>query len=170
MTNRMIAMSQKEIGTLEVIQRVVSKQLSQLVAAEHLHVTTRQIRNLKRRYLREGAQGLASKRGGKPSNNRLDSGLKLQALEQIKKHYADFGPTLACEKLWLVHQLKLSKESVRQLMIQEGLWVGKKRKFVTVHAQRPRREALGELVQIDGSPHAWFEKRAPSWLPLGDYR
>lgn len=155
----MITMSQKEINILETIQGVLSKQLTQIAAAEHLNLTTRQVRNLKRRFLREDAQGLVSKHRGKPSNNRLSDALRLRAAELIKNHYADFGPTLGCEKLSQVHQLKLSKESVRHLMIQEGLWRGKKRKPMTVHAQRARREVLGELVQIDGSPQAWFEER-----------
>lgn len=162
MTNRMVTMSQQEINCLEMIQKVVSRQLSQVAAAKLLNLTTRQVRNLKRRYLNHGAEGLISKRRGKPSNNRLDDGLKSQAIKLIQTHYADFGPTLAGEKLRQRHHIKLSKESVRQLMIQAGLWPGKKRKPISVHAQRQRREALGELVQIDGSPHRWFEERGDS--------
>lgn len=153
-------MSQKETQYLEIIQQVVSRQLTQATAAQQLNLTTRQVRNLKRRYLSHGAEGLISKRRGNPSNNHLSEELKSQAIQLIKVQYSDFGPTLACEKLLERHQVKLSKESVRQLMMQAGLWHSKKRKPVTVHPQRQRREALGELVQTDGSPHAWFEKRS----------
>lgn len=159
MPSRIITMSEKEIRSLEVIQRVVSKELSQSAAAEVLDLSTRQVRNLKRRYLSHGAEGLTSKRRGKPSNNRLDDELKLQVIELLKTHYADFGPTLASEKLLERHKITLSKESVRHLMIETSLWKGKKRKSFRVHQQRERREAVGELVQIDGSPHAWFEDR-----------
>jgi hypothetical protein len=162
MTNRMVTMSQKEINRLKIIQTVVSKQLTQADAAKNLNVTTRQVGNLKRRFLLYGAEGLVSKHRGKPSNNRLDDALKSMAIELIKNHYSDFRPTLACEKLLELHQLKLSKETVRKLMIEEGLWHGKKCKPITVHPQRTRREAFGELAQIDGSPHAWFEERNQS--------
>lgn len=162
MSPGLITMSQKEISHLEIIQRVVSKQLTQILAAEQLNLTTRQIRNLKQRYLQHGPSGLISKRRGKPSNHRISEKLKSTVIELIKQHYADFGPTLACEKLLECHSIKLSKESIRQLMMQAGLWHGKKRKPLKVYSQRQRRGALGELVQIDGSYHPWFEERADS--------
>lgn len=162
MRGELITLSQKELTRFEVLEKLVQKQMKQAAAAEILGLSIRQIKRLKQAYRREGAVALSSKRRGKPSNHQLDNALKLQAIDLIKAHYPDFGPTLACEKLLERHQLKLSKESVRQLMMQAGLWRGKQRKPVTVHPQRERRESLGELVQIDGSPHAWFEGR-------GDY-
>jgi hypothetical protein len=79
----------------------------------------------------------------------------------LYERYADFGPTLAQEKLTEIHGLRISRESVRRLMIAEGLWKPKKLKRVPVHQMRERRACRGELVQIDGSPHAWFEDRGP---------
>jgi len=79
----------------------------------------------------------------------------------IRKKYPDFGPTLAHEKLTEVHGLKLSVESLRGIMMTSGIWKGKKRKVVATHQMRTRRSCLGELIQIDGSPHAWFENRGP---------
>ena len=161
MTEGVITMSQKELTRLEVLQRLTQKQMRQARAAELLGLSIRQIKRLKKAYQQEGAAALSSKRRGKPSNNRLPETLTARAIELIQAHYPDFGPTLACEKLLDRHEIKLSKETVRQLMIQAGLWKGKKRKAVRIHQQRERREAQGELVQMDGSPHAWFEDRAP---------
>ncbi len=84
-----------------------------------------------------------------------------QALDLIQEKYADFGPTLAHEKLVELHGLKLSDESVRRLMIQEGIWKPKRAKQPRAHPMRERRACFGELVQIDGSEHAWFEDRGP---------
>jgi len=162
MQEGVITMSQKELTRLEILERLTQKQMPQAQAAELLGLSVRQIKRLKKTYAQEGAATLPSKRRGKPSNNRLPEALKLEAIELIQTHYPDFGPTLASEKLLERHQIKLSKETVRQLMLQAGLWKGKKRKAVQIYQQRERRESLGELIQMDGSPHAWFEDRAPS--------
>ena len=162
MKQELLSMSQKEITRLELIQRVKNSQMSQLEASAHLGVSTRQFRRLQRKYEQKGTAGLVSQRRGKASNNQLSIEMKRQAFELIKTHYSDFGPRLACEKLFERHQIKISSESVRQLMLKEGLWAGKKRKKVVVHQTRARRSKFGELVQIDGSPHDWFEGRAPA--------
>ena len=77
----------------------------------------------------------------------------------MKERYADFGPTLACEKLTEVHGYRLSAETLRQWMMAEGLWKVKSRRRLRIHQRRVRRAGFGELIQIDGSPHAWFEDR-----------
>jgi len=162
MKQELLTMNQKEITRLELVQRVTKKQISQIEASEALGVSSRQLRRLQKIYKQKGAWGLVSQRRGKASNNQLSVEMKRQAFELIKTHYSDFGPRLACEKLFERHQIKMSPESVRQLMLKEGLWVGKKRKKVVVHQTRTRRSKFGELVQIDGSPHDWFEGRAPA--------
>ena len=121
----------------------------------------RQIKRLYRAYKARGAKGLISARRGKPSNHRLDEQVEQQALDLLKEKYEDFGPTLAHEKLTEVHGIKISRESVRKLMIAEGLWKPKRAKKPPVHQMRERRACFGELVQIDGSDHAWFEERGP---------
>ena len=146
---------------IEVMKRIKEKRLKQKKAAEILGVSERHIRRLLRAYCQEGEQGLISKRRGRPSNNRLDKGVVQAAVDLLHSRYSDFGPALAHEKLVEVHKLKLGKESVRQLMITEGLWKPKRKKNQTVHQMRLRRACRGELVQIDGSPHAWFEDRGP---------
>ena len=159
MTNRIVTMSVKEIDRLEIIQKIESKELTQVEVAKQLCLTSRQVRRLQRNYKEEGPAGLASKKRGKRSNNRLCSDLKSTSIELIKTHYHDFGPTLAHEKLKEVHKLELSLESIRQIMIEEGLWKGKKRKIIKAYQRRTRRSCYGELIQIDGSPHDWFEGR-----------
>ena len=154
-------MSQKEIHRLEVLEKLLSKQLSQLAAADLLGMSTRHLRRLQHEYKLYGAAVLVSKKRGKASNNQLCPKVKALAISLIQECYADFGPTLAHEKLTEQHQLNLSVESVRQLMLKNGLWRGKKRKVIQTHQMRVRRSCLGELIQIDGSPHAWFEDRGP---------
>lgn len=160
--DKLLTMSKKELTRLEIMKRLEENRLKQAEAAEMLGVSERHIRRLLRAYRRDGEPGLISKRRGKPSNNRLKSEITRQAIDLLHSRYSDFGPTLAHEKLSEDHHLTLSVESVRRMMIAEQLWKPKKVKHPTVHQMRPRRSCRGELVQIDGSPHAWFEDRGPA--------
>jgi len=157
--DKIVTMSTKELTRLEVMQRLKDKRLIQKEAAKLLGLSIRQIKRLWQKYQKQDAKGLISKRRGVPSNNRIDAGVSQQALDLIKKKYADFGPTLAHEKLLEIHKVQISRESVRKLMIAEELWKPRRAKKTTVHQMRERRACLGELVQIDGSDHAWFEER-----------
>lgn len=152
-------MSKKELTRIEVMQRLEEKRLKQREAAEKLRISERHVRRLLRVYRLDGERGLISKRRGKPSNNQLDEQVKQGAIDLIYRQYHDFGPTLAQEKLAEKHGLELSVETVRKLMITEGLWKPKKVKKLVVHQMRERRASFGELVQLDGSPHHWFEER-----------
>jgi transposase len=156
-----IEMSPKEVTRLEAMQRVKDKRMSQVEAARQLGLSERQVQRLWRTYREHGAAGLVSKRRGRPGNHQLAAAVKREALNLIKKDYCDFGPTLACEKLVEKHGLKISVESVRQLMIVEGLWQPRKKHSMKVHPMRERRACFGELVQTDGSDYAWFEERGP---------
>jgi len=153
-------MSEKEVSRLEVIQRVDEKRMKQKAAAEQLGVSERQVKRLLRRYRQQGASGLVSKRRGKPSNNQLAEGIMRKVLDLLKSKYKGFGPTLACEKLVEVEGVKISDESVRQMMLVEGLWKAKKARKVEVHQMRERRACHGELEQMDGTDHDWFEGRS----------
>jgi transposase len=155
-------MSTKELSKLEVMQRLEGKRLSQKEAATVLGVSVRQVKRLLKAYRRSGVKGLVSKRRGRPSNNRLPEETKQKALELLTSKYTGFRPTLAHEKLVELDGLKISDESVRQLMIVEGLWKAKRARKVAVHQMRDRRACFGELIQVDGSPHDWFEGRAPA--------
>jgi transposase len=158
--DNLLEMSAKELSRLEVMQRLTQKRMSQKEAGRMLQLSMRQIKRLLKRYRQDGAAGLVSKHRGRKANNRLSEDVKRKALNLLKRQYQGFGPTLAHEKLVEKDKLKLSDESVRQLMIAEGLWKARKAKKVVVHQLRERRACFGELVQIDGSPHDWFEGRA----------
>jgi transposase len=153
-------MSAKELSRVEVMQKLSEKRMSQKEAGAILHVSTRQIKRLLKVYRKKGAMGLVSRQRGRPSHNRLAEDVKKRVLNLLKTKYQGFGPTLAHEKLVEKEKLKLSDESVRQLMIAEDLWKPRKVKKVVMHQLRERRACFGELIQIDGSPHDWFEGRA----------
>jgi transposase len=162
----MLQMSTKELSRLEVMQRLAEKRMSQKEAGEILHVGTRQIKRLLKRYRNQGAAGLVSRHRGRKANNRLSESVKKQGLDLLKTKYQGFGPTLAHEKLVEKDKLQVSLESVRKIMIEEGLWKARKVKKVVTHQLRERRACFGELVQIDGSPHDWFEGRAEACVLL----
>lgn len=155
-------MSNKELDRLTVMKALDSRTIKQKHAAGQLGLSIRQIKRLLKGYRQNGAAALISRRRGRPSNRCLAESIRTKALDLIRKHYHDFGPTFAQEKLTENHGLKLSVETLRQWMIAEGIWQFKQRKTKQVFQMRERRSRLGELVQIDGSPHAWFEDRAES--------
>lgn len=157
-----ISMSPHELSRVEVMQQLKAKRITQARAAEQLGLTVRQVKRLWRAYRAGGAKALVSRRRGRPSNHQLDPDVKTQALELIRSRYADFGPTLAHEKLTEVHHLTLGCETVRQWMVTAELWQAHPAKEARAHPMRPRRPRVGELIQIDGSPHAWFEDRGPA--------
>jgi hypothetical protein len=124
-------------------------------------LTVRQIERLVIRYRESDAAGLVSRKRGCPGNRRLDDGEAQHALAIIRERYADFGPTLACEKLYECHGIRQAKEAVRRLMTDAGLWIPRRQRPPKIYQPRARRACLGELIQIDGSEHPWFEDRAP---------
>ena len=154
-------MTAKDVLRSQVMAQVLEGKLDQASAAARLGISVRQIKRLKRRMLDEGTEGLLSRKRGKPSNRRTPADVLEKAVGLIGAHYADFGPTLACEKLEEVHEIKLSVETVRQAMLRAGLWKARRGAGARTHAMRERRARRGELIQIDGSPHDWFEGRAP---------
>jgi transposase len=152
-------MSQKEVKRAGILTLLKDGKLTQQEAASLMGIGTRQVRRLIVRYRQDGLSGLISKRRGGVSNRALDGELCAQAISLIGTHYRDFGPTLACEKLSERHQLHLSVESTRQLMIKADYWHPKKGSKIVTHPMRERRARFGEMIQIDGSPHDWFEGR-----------
>jgi hypothetical protein len=161
MKAELLTMSAKEVNRLGVVQRVVERRLAQVEAATILSLTTRQVRRLVKRYFKNGPAGLVSAKRGKPGHHRLAAGVRTGAIELVRSRYADFGPTLAAEKLRERHGIVLSVETLRQLMIADGLWIPRKLRNARVHQPRERRACVGELVQIDGCDHHWFEDRGP---------
>jgi len=158
----MITMSHQEIDRLAVIQQVDNRQLSQKEAARQLNLGIRQVKRLVKRFRDDGAAGLISKHRGKTANNRLPTKVKQKAIELIRKTYLDFSPTFAHEKLTELHGLSFCVETLRKWMIEDEIWQPKSARKARIHPSRPRRSCKGELIQIDGSPHRWFEERGDS--------
>ena len=154
-----ITMTMRALDRLKVIQQVVDCNLKPGQAGSRLGLSVRQVRRLVRRYEAQGATGLVSRRCNRPSNHHIDEELAQVALMIVRECYADFGPTLACEKLRELHGIDLSKETVRKLMSAVGLWIPRSQRPARIYQPRNRRHCLGELVQIDGSDHHWFEDR-----------
>ena len=164
--SQLLQMSQRELSRLEVLRQLQEKRLRQRQAADLLGLSVRQVIRLSKAFRREGASALVSKRRGCPSNNRLPEEMLGAARELLRERYHDFGPTLAHEKLVEAHGLRLSVESVRRLMTAEGWWQPRRARKFVIHQLRERRAAYGELVQLDGSLHDWFEGRAPRCVLL----
>jgi hypothetical protein len=129
-------------------------------------LTTRQVRRLVRQYEQQGPVGLIAKLRNRPSNRRLKSAVAEHVFGILRSTYADFGPTLAAEKLRERHGVDLAVETVRSLMVAGGLWLPRRLRAPKIQQPRSRRACLGELVQIDGCDHRWFEDRAPARTAL----
>jgi len=157
-----VFLSSREADRAAVIREVVERRLRQSEAARRLGLSVRQVKRLVRRFRERGAAGLASARRGRRPNNAIDGAVRRAALDLVRERYRDFGPSFACEKLVDEHGHRLSAETLRGWMIEDGLWEPKARREMREHPSRPRRDCLGDLVQIDGSPHDWFEGRGPS--------
>lgn len=156
-----VQMSLKEADRYAVIRQVIERTMAQSDAALWLNISIRQVKRLVRAIRQDGAQGAVSKRWGVPSNRRISQAIHDQFVGLIRDNYSDFGPALACEYLTAQHGYTGSAETLRGWMIEAGLWKAKRSRVRRIHSPRERRSRLGELVQIDGSPHAWFEERAP---------
>jgi len=154
-------MSQREVKRLQVIQGVLEGRVRQRQAARVLGVSPRQIRRLVRRVRADGAAGLCHGSRGKPSNRRIAPRRKARVLKLFQTRYADFGPTFACEQLAERHQITVSDETLRGWLKAAAIPYPSRK--ARPHRQwRPRRAHRGELVQVDGSHHAWLETRGPA--------
>lgn len=156
-----LTLSMTELDRLQVLTRIAERRLSRRRAAALLGLSERQVRRVYEAFTQAGAAGLASRRRGRPSNRRLAETTREQALVLLRERYADFGPTFAHQKLTEDHGLTLSVETLRGWMIAAGVWVPRTQRARRSYPPRPRRACPGELVQLDGSDHAWFEDRGP---------
>ena len=154
-------MSDGELQRLEVLGDVDRGGLPVGAAAQLLGRSERQVWRLLKAFRAEGASGLISKKRGRPSNRKTSEAMRSAVLWIVRQNYADFGPTLAAEKLAGEHGFAFSSETLRKWMIAEGLWLDRKQRRRRVHQPRHRRECVGELVQVDGCEHWWFEDRGP---------
>ena len=155
-----LIMSRKEVERIPVFEELKSKKIKQKEAALKLSLSVRQVRRKMFSYQQDGAKGLIHQSRGKPGNHRLDPSLKERALVLVRAKYPDFGPTFASEKLQENHSLTIGRETLRKVMTEAGLWRPKRQK-IKHRKWRERKTCFGELIQMDGSDHDWFEGRAP---------
>lgn len=155
-----IAMSQEERDWLDWLKRARDGHVTQRKAAEQMGISDRWVRALLAEMKEKGDAVVVHGLRGRPSNRRVDEKIRGRAMEIVKSaDWQDFKPTFASEQLAKRHQIRVSKETVRQWMIAEGIWQSKGRKVKEVHQWRPRRSHYGELVQWDTSDHDWLEGR-----------
>jgi transposase len=162
----MMVMSIGEVKRLKLIQSAIDKQISQKRVSSILSLSERQIRRLVKSVREEGARGIIHRSRGRPSNRRLCRKIKEKVITLYTKKYSDFGPTLAAEKLLELDGIRLSDETLRNWLIEAGLWK-KHRKRSAYRQWRPRRSCFGEMVQMDGSHHDWLEGRYPALVLMG---
>lgn len=155
-----ITMSKKELRYGEIISQIIAGKLSQSEAALLLDLSIRQVKRLCKRYKKEGLQGLTHKNRGRSSNNKINEGLKNKILNLINSIYQDFSYQLIHEQLIEKHEIVVSTEWIRKILIQTEFRKVKKRSAQKYHQSRSRRGRRGELIQIDGSYHDWFEGRS----------
>ena len=156
----LITMSDKEIQRLAVLQDVRDHRITQVRAAEILNLSTRQITRLLQKLNQDGVSGMTHASRGQPGHHRHDDLLKSQCLSIISEHLLGFGPTLAHEKLSSMFDLNIPVETVRRWMTANDLWIPRSKRLKRPYQPRYNRDCFGELIQIDGSYHDWFEGRA----------
>ncbi|MGH7207972.1 MAG: ISNCY family transposase [Nitrospiraceae bacterium] len=159
-----VMMSVKELRRVHVIRQAMEKKITQVKAGALVGLTARHVRRLIQRVRREGDRGLVHRGRGQPSNRRIAEGVKAKVLKLYEKRYGDFGPTLAAEKLAERHGITISDETVRRWLQERGIDHFRRRKRPH-RAWRERKAHVGELIQMDGSHHDWFEGRGP-WCVL----
>lgn len=155
-----------ELRKLRVIEQVIEKRIKQKKAAKLLELSVRQIIRLVKKVRREGGKGIVHGLRDRESNRRYEGTHKEKVMFLCRKRYEGFGPTLAQEKLEELNHLYVNRETLRQWMLEEGLWElqRKGRK----HLQwRERKGSFGEMIQVDGSHHDWLEGRGPKLVLMG---
>jgi len=161
-----VQMSQRELRRLHVIHKTIEGLLKQTEAAELLILSARQIRRLIKKVEEGGDAGIIHKARGKPSNRELPKKIKAKVIELYRQKYEGFGPLLAAEKLLERDSVTVNDETLRKWLIESGDW--KKTRKGRKHRQwRPRKHHFGEMIQIDGSHHDWFEGRGPQCVLMG---
>jgi transposase len=160
------AMSTRELRRVEVFGQVAGRSLRLRDAAEILQLSYRQAKRLWRRYRQEGPSSLQHRSAGRPSHHAKPTAFREHVLQLIRAKYSGslqerFGPTLAAEHLAEEDGLPIDAETLRRWMLAAGLWSRRRGRKRAHRRRRPRKEHFGELVQLDGSFHAWFEQRGP---------
>lgn len=161
-----IRMSFRDLRRLKVLHQVLDQQITQKTAAAMLDLSERQVRRLVSSVREFGDVGIVHRGRGRPSNRRCPEAVRKEALRRYGEAYSGFGPTLAAEKLMEVDGIAVSRETLRQWLLSAGLWQ-KRRKCRDHRRWRVRKECFGEMVQLDGSHHAWLDDRGPELVLMG---
>ncbi len=154
-----ILMSRKERESLVVMERVVRGEMKLVDASRVLSISYRQCGRRWARYKEKGAAGLVHGLRGQASNRKMPEEVRAAVTGLYRSRYEGFGPVLFAEKLLDEHQIKIDHETVRRLLIKDGAWHPAKKRKKRHRAWRERRAHFGEMVQMDGSHHRWFEDR-----------
>ena len=157
--NQLITMTKREAKRYEVIKNLLAKKIDGTEAAKQLNLSVRQTKRLKAVVNRFGIKGIIHGNRGRKGNRQIARKIINKAKEYLRKTYHDFNPLLAQEHLRDDCKIQLSKETVRQIMISEKLWLPRKKTDVKKHFWRERKDNYGEMEQFDGSYHNWFESR-----------
>ena len=161
-----IMLNKKELKRLHIVKKAFEGVIKQVEAGEILGLSERQIRRLVKEVRKEGDRGIAHKSRGKASNSVITRDIKDKVIRLYREKYKGFGPTLLSEKLLELEDIKISKETLRNWLIETGDW--KKVRKSRAHRQwRERKHYYGEMVQMDGSHHDWLEGRCPELVLMG---
>lgn len=161
-----IVIRTKELRKLQAANKVIEKEITQKEAASLIGISDRQVRRIVKEVRKDGPKGVIHKLRGRPSNRRKPKELKEQALSLYKERYEGFGPTFACEKLLELDSIKISRETLRLWLIEDGS-LKSRRKKKAHRSWRDRKGHFGEMVQMDGSEHDWLEGRGPKLTMMG---
>ena len=161
-----IIMKQRELKRLHIVRKILEKTVKQVEAASLLDLSGRQIRRVVARVKEEGNKGIIHKSRGQPSNRKLPDSLKNKVIKLYRTRYKGFGPILANEKLFEIDKIKIGDQTLRNWLMQAGLWgaIRKRRKY---RQWRERKHYFGEMIQVDGSHHDWFEGRGLKCVLMG---
>jgi len=166
-----IAMSRAEIDRMSVLRDLAEDRIGVSEAATLMRLGRRQVFRLATAFRQFGPRALVSDRRGKPSNRSYPAALRTEVIGLIRERYADFGPTLAAEKLYELDGICLGRETIRQWMMAAGLWKDRRQRMKPVHQPRYRRDCVGELIQMTdrntgGSRPAVRNARSSSTLTM----
>lgn len=157
----------EELKRYQLIGKVFDKSIDQQEAAELIGISDRQVRRIVRRVRVEGERGVIHRLRGRRGCRRVAQGVRVRILRLYRERYMGFGPTLASEKLWELDHLRISDETLRLWLTAEGLWQVDKRRQLKARSWRARKDKFGQMVQMDGSHHAWLEERGPKLVLMG---
>ena len=152
-------MTQVEQLRAKVIEELVAGKINTTTAAVKVNLSVRQVKRLKKKFKRAGGESLIHQSRGRTGSRKTDKNMEDKIVQIIKENYFDFGPTMVWEKLQAVHNIVISDETVRAIMVRNDIWISRKRNRGQYFSWRDRRSSYGELVQFDGSYHDWFEGR-----------